>query len=500
MTKILINECIHEVSSFNPIPSSIDQFQCRDGAKILEAHQNLVSEVAGALSVFKKNNIECLQGFSARAMTSGGLLPDKDFEFIAHRILNSVEQAKDKVDGYYFALHGAMQSPSYNDPEGWLLSEVVKRVGRHVPIVITLDLHGIISNKMCENMWAFSMLHTYPHVDFKENGARAANLLIQLIKTKKRPVIIDVPIPALVRGDELITETGLLGTYYDRTNAMVKNNSQILGAGLMIGNPFTDVPELKSHVLAICENVEIIKEVGKQCVEIAQDFWDSRHRLQANTISLEKALIKSKEIGATVVFADAADATSSGASGDSNAILERILKFDPAIKTLLPILDAEAVLKAKAAGVGKIITVTLGGSCDKQFAPLELTVKVLMLTEGSIPNESHGGFYDAGPTALFEHQGLTIIAFSKPIHLFDRSLFFAHQCDPQKYDIVVVKSPHTQFKFFSAWVKATFIIDVPGATSANLKRLGHKVCARPIFPLDEITSFTPTTRIYDCSN
>lgn len=496
MPKILINECIQEVSSFNPIPSSIDQFQCREGFEIFDKHRNLVSEVAGALSVFEKNNIECLPGFSARAMTSGGLLPDKDFEYIAHHILSSVEQNKEKVDGYYFALHGAMQSPYYNDPEGWLLSEVVKRVGRNVPIVISLDLHGIITNKMCENMWAFSMLHTYPHVDFKENGARSANLLIQLIKTKKRPVIIDVPIPALVRGDELITETGLLGTYYNRTNAMIKNNPKVLGAGLMIGNPFTDVPELKSHVLAICENAEITKEISKQCSEIAQNFWDNRNRLQANTISLENALIKSKEIGATVVFADAADATSSGASGDSNAILEGILKFDPTIKTLLPILDATAVLKAKDAGVGKNITVTLGGSCDKQFKPLALNVKVLMLTEGSIPNESHGGFYDAGPTALLEHEGLTIIAFSKPIHLFDRSLFFAHHCDPKNFTIVVVKSPHTQFKFFSAWVKATFVIDVPGATSANLKRLGHKVCARPIFPLDDIRSFTPTPRIF----
>lgn len=496
MTKILINECIQEVSSFNPIPSGLDQFQCREGFEIFDKHRNLVSEVAGALSVFERNNVDCLPGFSARAMTSGGLLPDKDFETIANKILASVDQAKDQVDGYYFALHGAMQSPSYNDPEGWLLSEVVKRVGHHVPIVITLDLHGIITNKMCENMWAFSMLHTYPHVDFKENGARAANLLIQLIKTQKRPVIIDVPIPALVRGDELITETGLLGTYYNRTNAMVKNNPHVLGAGLMIGNPFTDVPELKSHVLAICENPEVAKLVGKQCSEIAQDFWDNRHRLQANTISLEDALNKSKEIGATVVFADAADATSSGASGDSNAILEGILKFDPTIKTLLPILDAEAVQKAKVAGVGKNITVTLGGSCDKQFTPLALNVKVLMLTEGSIPNESHGGFYEAGPTALLEYEGLTIIAFSKSIHLFDRSLFFAHQCDPKNFTIVVVKSPHTQYQFFSAWVKATFVIDVPGATSANLKRLGHKICARPIFPLDEITSFTPTTRIF----
>jgi len=39
-------------------------------------------------------------------------------------------------------------------------------------------------------------------------------------------------------------------------------------------------------------------------------------------------------------------------------------------------------------------------------------------------------------------------------------------------------------------------VDAPGSTSANLPYLGHTVCARPIFPLDEGVTFAPQVRVF----
>jgi hypothetical protein len=39
-------------------------------------------------------------------------------------------------------------------------------------------------------------------------------------------------------------------------------------------------------------------------------------------------------------------------------------------------------------------------------------------------------------------------------------------------------------------------VDAPGATSANLKSLGHTRCARPMFPLDEVVPFDPNPRVF----
>ena len=50
--------------------------------------------------------------------------------------------------------------------------------------------------------------------------------------------------------------------------------------------------------------------------------------------------------------------------------------------------------------------------------------------------------------------------------------------------------------FYDDWVEANFNVDAPGATSANLKTLGHTVCSRPIYPLEEDTVFDPKTEVF----
>ena len=54
-----------------------------------------------------------------------------------------------------------------------------------------------------------------------------------------------------------------------------------------------------------------------------------------------------------------------------------------------------------------------------------------------------------------------------------------------RFDLVVVKSPHTRYDYFEAWAAKNLIIDVPGSTSADLKSLGHTKVHRPIHPLDK---------------
>lgn len=78
--------------------------------------------------------------------------------------------------------------------------------------------------------------------------------------------------------------------------------------------------------------------------------------------------------------------------------------------------------------------------------------------------------------------------------LMDRSLFLAHGQDPQRFDLIVVKSPGAYARYF-AWATKNFSVDVPGATSANLRNLPFQHCRRPMFPLDSEVSFTPTAEL-----
>ncbi|MCB0120810.1 MAG: MlrC C-terminal domain-containing protein, partial [Caldilineaceae bacterium] len=194
---------------------------------------------------------------------------------------------------------------------------------------------------------------------------------------------------------------------------------------------------------------------------------------------------------------DAADATSSGASGDSNAIMRGLLAAGYPGRVLLPLVDPPAVEKALAAGIGATIHTGLGGALDSgRFTPVTVAAKVRLLSDGCFINESHGTLWNSGPTAVLETETMTIVTTSRPVSLYDRSLFYAHGQEPQHFDAVVVKSPHCQPHMFADWATAMLNVDTDGSTSANLPRLGHTRCRRPLFPLDAGVTFTPQVQIF----
>ena len=90
----------------------------------------------------------------------------------------------------------------------------------------------------------------------------------------------------------------------------------------------------------------------------------------------------------------------------------------------------------------------------------------------------------------------TVVVMTRSVSLFDRAMYYAVGINPTEYELIVVKSPHTEYHMFDQWVEKNFNIDIPGATSANITTLGHTICARPMFPYDAIDTFTPEPVIY----
>ncbi|HUQ92366.1 MAG TPA: M81 family metallopeptidase [Bryobacteraceae bacterium] len=494
MPRIFVNECKQEVSSFNPVLGRYADFAIARGEEIRFIHHGVGSEVGGALSVFAEYpEIDVVPGYSARAITSGGTLRDEDFLHIAREFLDAVRNARN-IDAIYFSLHGAFASETEHDIEGYLLAETRKIVGERMPVVTSLDLHGILTGRMAQHCDAIVLYHTYPHVDFFQTGERAARLLLRILKREVNPVSARVPIPAIVRGNELKTATGLFGQCVRKAIA-VETGPGGLSGGVFIGNPFTDVPDLGSNVFLVTDGDAELAE--REAVRIATDFWEMRQHLQQPLTELRESVRLAAAATGHVVLVDAADATSSGASGDSNAILRALLEAGYRRSVLLPVVDAPAVEQAFRAGVGKTIRVPIGGTLDRgRFSPVELEARVRMLSDGRFRNESHGGIWNSGSTAVLESDNITLVVTSHAVSLYDRSLFLAHGRNPADFDTVVVKSPHCQPQFFEEGAHLLIHVDAPGSTSANLKSLGHTRCARPLFPLDDHVTFTPKAKIF----
>jgi microcystin degradation protein MlrC len=380
------------------------------------------------------------------------------------------------------------------DPEGYLLTEIRRLTGPDKPIVISLDLHGILTDRMLQQINGLAIYHTYPHVDFADTGRRAGKLLLELLRGGRRPVIARTVIPALVRGDELITRIGCYGDLI-RECQRIERDGTVMAAGIMIGNPFTDVPELCSQVLVMTDDDE--STARREAERLAEEFWPQRFRMQGKLISLERAIAQASTIDGPVVFTDAADATSSGATGDSNAILKALRAAGYGKRVLAQIVDPRAAAAAHKAGVGAMIDTTLGGFYDaRRFEPMPVRAEVQLLSNGCSRLETMKIGLDAGPTAVLTFGNFTVVVFSRSVSLFDRAMYYSSGLDPQDFDLIVVKSPHTEHHMYDGWVEKNFNIDAPGATSANLKSLGHTICARPMYPLDENVAFTPSSVAY----
>ena len=156
------------------------------------------------------------------------------------------------------------------------------------------------------------------------------------------PKLLRVRVPALVRGDNMVTAPHENAGYVDGLMKRVLALEQepgVLAAALCWGNPFTDVSELLSQVLVLVDSNSPAEPEGKAravAESIAEAFWDGRASMQATPggddkpfLSLPTAVAAAQQAfddgKGTVILTDAADATSSGASGNGASILAELV-------------------------------------------------------------------------------------------------------------------------------------------------------------------------------
>ena len=154
MTRVLIAELQQETSTFNPHPTQYEDFLVVRGAAILAELQGTNTEIAGALDVFAEHgDVEIVPTVAAWAVPHGPVV-DAVLDRLIQDILAEAEKNRD-VDGVLLVLHGAMASPTEFDPEGKLL-EALRACMGSVPIIASLDLHAVITDRMLREQTCWS--------------------------------------------------------------------------------------------------------------------------------------------------------------------------------------------------------------------------------------------------------------------------------------------------------------------------------------------------------
>ena len=167
MPRVLVGELKQETATFNPAPTRYDDFSVYVGQDLIEAFRTTKTELAGAFDIFANAGVDVVPTLAASAV-SGGRVTQSDLDRLISELLLAASEHHE-VDGLYLCLHGAMAGEREGDPEGLLLAELRKRFPTQ-PIVASLDLHAVLTDRMIEAADILVPYHTYPHTDHYETG------------------------------------------------------------------------------------------------------------------------------------------------------------------------------------------------------------------------------------------------------------------------------------------------------------------------------------------
>src|SRR5262249_30530016 len=132
--------------------------------------------------------------------------------------------------------------------------------------------------------------------------------------------------------------------------------------------PWLDVAEGGWSVVVHTDNAPELAEA--LAAEMADKAWSLRERFWesarvAPALGVRRAVEAERGL---VILSDTGDSVYGGAPGDSTCILRALLDQQVPCPAFVPMVDAEAVNEALAAGVGARTTMELGGKGDAAFS------------------------------------------------------------------------------------------------------------------------------------
>jgi microcystin degradation protein MlrC len=491
--RIIIGNIVQESNSFSPVPGSWAHFPpglLLRGEEMLARRIGTRTEIGGAIDAARELGAALLPTISATTSASAG--PMLDEVYIALRDeLAAALRAAGPADGALLVLHGAMSSESHEDATGDILRAARAALGQGFPLVATLDLHANLTTTMVEHADAVVGYHTAPHIDLYETGERAMRLLARMIRSEARPIAALRRLPMIVPAENGRTTEGPYAEVMDRAIALMRRPG-VLDISVFSVQPWLDVEDVGCSVVAYANGNQALAD--ELADELAEMLWARRRdfavSLTPTATTIARALAAAR---GPFVLADSADAPSSGAPGDSTAVLEQLIAAQPTRPCLHNIVDPQAVALMFEAGLGAEVSLQIGaGSGVPLYRPIMVTGLVIRLADGDFTNRGQGFqgvVFCMGRTAVLEIGAITLVVMERAVIQWDPELYRSVGLEPSEAQIVIVKSPAAFRAAYEPFAAEVAILDAPGVCSPNLRSLPFQHARRPIFPLDDLTTW-----------
>ncbi|MDY6817275.1 MAG: M81 family metallopeptidase [Halobacteriales archaeon] len=496
--RVLLAEFNHETNTFSTVPTERADFQNRreyTGEAVVERLRGSNTAIGGAIDIATAEDVEVEPVIAAAASPSGPVTTEA-YEFYTTTITDAVRANQDKLDGILLALHGAMVPEGMDDGEGPLVTAVREIVGDTVPIVVTLDLHGNISDELVETADALVAYETYPHVDMGDTGREGMTLLLEIINGETEPVMwIERP-PVLPHEPFEDTGSPPMQAVVETAREM-EDRPGVRKTNLFFGFHQVDNPTMGFSIPVVGDGDPGAAKSAAR--ELAELVWEQREAFVGEYPDPHDGVARAKRLAADrgpdagpIVAADLGPNAAAGGSADGTPVLRELLAQEVTNAGYAVMRDPDAVEQCINAGVGERVTLTLGGKTDDQHGePIEdVDGYVAAITDGVFENTGpmdRGTISRLGRTVLLEcgaDDGVAVILTEQLHSPRDAELWRHVGRPPERFDVLIVQGTNHFRADYAPLASEVFVIDSPGVGSPIPTRYDYTRIRRPQFPID----------------
>ena len=482
----------HETNTFSPVPTPLERFfrgdpEILSGDRAIRAYEGTDSGLGGYIDVARREGAEIVVPVAAESWPSAPT--DRDtYERLCGLILDEVRRGG--FDAILLDLHGAMVADGVEDAEGTLLARL-REIDPATPVGVTLDMHANVYDDIVRHATVITGFHTYPHVDIREAGVRAADAIARTLRGEIRPVMSWGNKPMLPHIMCQGTHADPNRSLQERCKALEAQG--VIAASVFVGFPHADIRQAGlSAVVCTDANLADAQRHRDDLLEIA---WRHRAQWVFHPEPLAPAIARAKTLAdGPVILLDHYDNTGSGGTMDTTTVLAEILRQELENVAFYAICDPQAALLAAGAGVGHHITLELGGKVPmpalrQQSRPLTLAGRVKLVFDGVYLNRGpmyRGVRNDTGLTVVLDTGRVEIVIVSRHQEPFDVNCLLSVGIDPLQKRYVALKSRvHWRAGFGDM---ATQVIECTGlgVTTSDYGQVNYTHVRRPIYPLDAL--------------
>lgn len=479
MTRIAVGGFLHETNTFAPTKATWEAFvhgggwpAMTMGADVLKVMRGINVGLAGFVEEADAKGWELIPTVACGASPSAHVTEDA-FERVVRIMIDGIKAAG-QLDAVYLDLHGAMVTEHLDDGEGEILARVREVIGPDLPLVVSIDLHANVTPRMIEHADALIAYRTYPHVDMADTGRASARHLELLLRSGQKFAKAFRQLPFLIPISWQCTFDQPTKDIYDKLAAL--ESEAVPTLSFAPGFPAADFPDCAPSVFAYGRtqaDADAAADAVAALVAGHEDDFDGK--IYSPDEGVKHAIELARTAAKPIIIADTQDNPGAGGDSDTTGMLRALVRNNAQRAAIGVIYDPDASKAAHAAGVGAMISLSLGGKSGiPGDTPFDEIFVVEQLSDGRFvaPGPYFGGReMEMGPSACLRIGGVRVVVASHKAQLADQAMYRYVGIEPTAQAILVVKSSVHFRADFQPIAERLLICAAPGAMPADTAAL-----------------------------